>query len=117
MATTDLICLSHLRWDFVYQRPQHLMTRFAKHHRVFFVEEPVVGPGPEHFAVPPSQPPLILAVPQVTAETARDPARLARVQQEWMKELCATHAIDDYVLWYSTPMALSFSRELSPSVV
>ena len=37
----DLICFSHLRWKFVYQRPQHLMSRFAKHRRVFFVEEPL----------------------------------------------------------------------------
>jgi glycosyltransferase involved in cell wall biosynthesis len=117
MPPTDLVCLSHLRWDFVYQRPQHLMTRFAKHHRVFFVEEPVVGPGPEHLAVKAFQPSLILAVPQVTHETARDPARLARLQQQWMHELCAAHGIDDYVLWYSTPMALSFSRELAPALV
>src|SRR3954447_2352899 len=35
----DLICLSHLRWDFVLQRPQHLMSRFARNRRVFFFEE------------------------------------------------------------------------------
>jgi hypothetical protein len=23
----DLVCLSHLAWDFVYQRPQHIMSR------------------------------------------------------------------------------------------
>ena len=38
----DVICLSHLRWDFVFQRPQHLMTRCARDRRVFFVEEPIV---------------------------------------------------------------------------
>ncbi|HEX3129087.1 MAG TPA: hypothetical protein VH394_17270, partial [Thermoanaerobaculia bacterium] len=37
----DLVCLSHLRWDFVYQRPQHLMSRFARDRRVFFFEEPI----------------------------------------------------------------------------
>src|SRR5690349_3666871 len=37
----DLICLSHLRWNFVFQRPQHLMSRYAIARRVFFVEEPV----------------------------------------------------------------------------
>ena len=36
----DILCLSHLRWDFVFQRPQHFLTRFAKHQRVFYVEEP-----------------------------------------------------------------------------
>ena len=39
-----LICFSHLRWDFVFQRPQHLMTRFAKDRRVLFFEEPVTAP-------------------------------------------------------------------------
>ena len=41
--TTDLICFSHLRWDFVFQRPQHLLSRCAKERRVFFVEEPIFG--------------------------------------------------------------------------
>ena len=35
-----IVCLSHLRWDFVYQRPQHLLTRAARQHRVVYVEEP-----------------------------------------------------------------------------
>src|ERR1041385_1812634 len=37
----DLICLSHLRWNFVFQRPQHLMSRFTRQRRVFFIEEPI----------------------------------------------------------------------------
>src|SRR3954451_22344121 len=43
--STDLVCFSHLRWDFVYQRPQHLLTRCARDRRVFFVEEPIFGNG------------------------------------------------------------------------
>src|SRR6185503_11275458 len=39
--STDLVCFSHLRWDFVYQRPQHLLSRCARDRRVFFVEEPI----------------------------------------------------------------------------
>lgn len=38
---TDLICISHLRWDFVWQRPQHVLSRLGAHYRVFFVEEPI----------------------------------------------------------------------------
>src|SRR4051794_31097609 len=38
--TPDLLVFSHLRWDFVFQRPQHLMTRCARHRTVHFVEEP-----------------------------------------------------------------------------
>lgn len=34
---------AHLRWDFVHQRPQHLISRFAREDRVLYVEEPVNG--------------------------------------------------------------------------
>ena len=44
-AQPDLVCFSHLRWDFVFQRPQHLLTRCARDGRVFFVEEPIFGNG------------------------------------------------------------------------
>ncbi|WP_372617130.1 glycosyltransferase family 1 protein [Falsiroseomonas sp.] len=36
-----LLVLSHLRWDFVFQRPQHLMSRAAAAYEVLFLEEPV----------------------------------------------------------------------------
>jgi UDP-galactopyranose mutase len=39
--TYDVLCLSHLRWGFVWQRPQHLLSRCAQDGRVFFFEEPV----------------------------------------------------------------------------
>ncbi|HYF62095.1 MAG TPA: hypothetical protein VD886_04730, partial [Herpetosiphonaceae bacterium] len=41
-----LVVFSHLRWDFVYQRPQHLLSRFAAHRRVIVIEEPIHGAGP-----------------------------------------------------------------------
>ncbi|MGZ6012898.1 MAG: hypothetical protein ACXWK0_13745 [Caulobacteraceae bacterium] len=43
-GSETLICFSHLRWDFVFQRPQHLMTRFAATRRVIYWEEPVSAP-------------------------------------------------------------------------
>jgi glycosyltransferase involved in cell wall biosynthesis len=36
----DLIVLSHLRWDWVWQRPQHLISRIGAGRRTWFVEEP-----------------------------------------------------------------------------
>src|SRR4029450_9424473 len=39
----DLVCFSHLRWSWVYQRPQHLMSRAARDRRVFVFEEPTDG--------------------------------------------------------------------------
>src|SRR5215203_2327789 len=39
-ARPALVCFSHLRWGFVWQRPQHLLTRFARDFDVYFIEEP-----------------------------------------------------------------------------
>lgn len=41
LTMKTLIVFSHLRWNFVFQRPQHLLTRLAKHYKIVFVEEPV----------------------------------------------------------------------------
>jgi len=47
----DLIVFCHLRWDFVYQRPQHIISRLAKEYKVLFIEEPVAfSPGEENSA-------------------------------------------------------------------
>ncbi|MBS1625244.1 MAG: hypothetical protein JST83_14550 [Bacteroidetes bacterium] len=39
--TYDYVVFCHLRWDFVFQRPQHIVSRLAKKGKVLFVEEPV----------------------------------------------------------------------------
>jgi len=46
--TPDLVVLSHLRWTWVWQRPQHLVSRLARMRaatgaRTWFVEEPIAG--------------------------------------------------------------------------
>jgi hypothetical protein len=44
-----IICFSHLRWNLVYQRPHHLMTRFATLSTVFYIEEPVFTNESDHY--------------------------------------------------------------------
>jgi glycosyltransferase involved in cell wall biosynthesis len=48
LHAADLVVLSHLRWNWVWQRPQHLISRLSQGRRAIFVEEPLVGdvPGP-----------------------------------------------------------------------
>ncbi len=65
-----LIVLSHLRWDFVFQRPQHLMQRFARHCRVFFVEEPELSAGPPEMHVRAVATNLFVCRPQTTHRSA-----------------------------------------------
>jgi glycosyltransferase involved in cell wall biosynthesis len=43
LEEADLVVLSHLRWDWVWQRPQHLISRLAEGRRTLFVEEPLVA--------------------------------------------------------------------------
>src|SRR3954451_3494225 len=61
----DFLVLSHLRWDFVYQRPQHLLSRCARQHRVFFVEEPIATDGPMQMDISTPRPGVWVAVPRL----------------------------------------------------
>jgi UDP-galactopyranose mutase len=111
----DLICFSHLRWGFVYQRPQHLMSRFAKHRRVFYIEEPVLdAKTPElKISVCPKTG-VHVVIPALPGESSSD------TQCNWLRQLINSlirdHCIHEYVAWFYTPMALSFADELHPLV-
>lgn len=112
----DLICLSHLRWDFVYQRPQHLMSRFAKNQRVFFVEEPIFTDEPTHLKISPREDHLTVVVPHIS-HSDRDSKSVETIQQEMLSELFNENQIKDFVLWFYTPMAMSFAAHLEPKAV
>jgi UDP-galactopyranose mutase len=111
-AGATLICFSHLRWNFVFQRPQHLMSRFARSMRVIFWEEPVLveALGAAQLAVeicPASG--VEVVVPQLPAQADRsnDAATL--------RQLLDTLALDPagpLIRWYYTPMMLPFSDGL-----
>jgi len=111
----DLVCLSHLRWDFVYQRPQHLMSRFARDRRVFFVEEPIPHDGPPRMEVSERPDAVQVAVPRLPHGLDEQAAEAA--QAELLRGLLDEHGIEDYVLWYYTPMAIAFTHGLAPSAV
>jgi glycosyltransferase involved in cell wall biosynthesis len=111
----DLVCLSHLRWDFVYQRPQHLMSRFARDRRVFFFEEPVFEDGPARLDVSERAGGIRVAVPRLPH--GLPPEEVEAAQRDLLQGLLADHGVADYILWYYTPMALGFSEGLEPSAV
>lgn len=115
MPPVDLVCLSHLRWDFVYQRPQHLMSRFARDRRVFFVEEPLFEDGAARLDVSERPGGIRVAVPHLPQGLA--PAEVDELQGDLLRQLLAAHAVTDYVLWYYTPMALGFAAGLAPAAI
>lgn len=49
----DLVCVSHLWWDWVWQRPQHLLSRLSRSYPTLYLEEPriEIGPPLEEFQV------------------------------------------------------------------
>lgn len=115
LKTPDLVCFSHLRWNFVYQRPQHLLSRSAQDHRVFFVEEPMFSEGPAWLEMSQPQTNLTVVVPHLPS--GLDETMVNEALQRLVNDLFAQYQIHSYMLWYYTPMALNFTRHLKPVVV
>lgn len=110
----DLVCFSHLRWGFVYQRPQHLLSRFAKHTRVFFIEEPIWHDAPDTLVVNKDSKNLYVVVPHL--QNGNNECVNNR-QNQLINQLITSMSINRYFSWYYTPMALPFTETLSPEFV
>ncbi len=108
----DLICFSHLRWNFVFQRPQHLMTRFARHRRVFFFEEPLPSQGTSRLEVSRVTATLWIVTPHLVVDVSSPEGQ--RAQGLLLREFLREHRIERYIAWYYTPMAITFSGCLEP---
>lgn len=109
----DIICFSHLRWDFVFQRPQHLLTRCAKQRRVFFIEEPVYGNCSMRLDVREAEGGVHVVVPQLP-DGLRSEIAINAVMKEMTRQLLIDHDVNEYVFWYYTPMALTFTDHFKP---
>ena len=110
----DLLCFSHLRWNFVYQRPQHLMSRFARDRRVFFFEEPVYdAPSQYNEIFDDPETGVCVVTPHITSDTKNSTEPLRHLLQIFM----ASMNIEEYIAWYYTPLSLSFSDHLEPKLV
>jgi len=109
----DLVCLSHLRWDFVYQRPQHLLSRFARRNRVFFFEEPIFTDGETRLDISPREDNLFVLVPHIS-HVDRKSGNVTDIQRAMLDEIFVSQNIEDFVLWFYTPMAMDFSAHLQP---
>jgi UDP-galactopyranose mutase len=113
----SLICFSHLRWDFVFQRPQHLMSRFACESTVIFWEEP-------HHREDVAEPHLdvrLCAKTDVIVVTPALPAGMDRsTEQQVLKQLLDTFVAGHdgtLVRWYYTPMMLPFSEHVAADCI
>lgn len=114
-----LLCLSHLRWGFVYQRPQHVMSRLARDYHVIFFEEPVFEDLAEDRATPRldhSQPApgIEVIVPRLAHGLSEE--QIAEAQRQLLDEMLLARGDAELLLWYLTPMSLAFTDHLKGNV-
>ncbi|MBC8051466.1 MAG: glycosyltransferase family 1 protein [Sphingobacteriaceae bacterium] len=113
----NLLVFSHLRWDFVFQRPQHLLTRFSKEFNVYFLEEPIhdVTENEESYlSVSKRSDKLWVLVPHLPQDI--DKKQSLKIQKEILKSFLANKSLSDFIFWYYTPMALEFSGDYNPDI-
>jgi hypothetical protein len=104
-----------LRWDLVFQRPQHLMTRFARSMPVFFIEEPAFeGREPPHLKRYTAAENLSIIVPRLPQDLAAGATVAA--QRRLIGDLLREARIYSPLLWYYTPMALQFADTIDAAV-
>jgi UDP-galactopyranose mutase len=120
-----LVCVSHLRWGFVWQRPQHLLARMAQHYRVIYVEEPMADPAitqPELRVYPGRtlQEVTVICLHWSAAEgewIGHNDPRTQAVYEELLSDYCQQEGIVHPLLWLYTPMAQPFVDALLPSLL
>ena len=115
MKKPNLIVFSHLRWGFVFQRPQHLLTRLAQHYQILFIEEPLhqAGPAGIHQSSPAPNITVIQPHTEIDAPGFHD-SQIAPLQ------LLLSTLIDEDerpLVWFYTPMALPLLTPFQPCAV
>jgi UDP-galactopyranose mutase len=112
----SIVAFSHLRWNFVYQRPQHLLSRLAAKRPVFFVEEPEFDPnGPPRWERSEPQTNLVVLRPHTSVKTPGFHADQLPALEPLIMELAAELEERTLVAWLYTPMALPLAQALAPA--
>jgi len=111
----DLVCFSHLRWDFVFQRPQHLLTKFSSVYRIFYIEEPICNSPDEKFSLIPDGKGIWIVKTYLKGDYNKTDCYIR--QRKLLKTLFATMNIRKYILWFYTPMALPVTEEMSADLI
>lgn len=113
---THLICFSHLRWDFVYQRPQHLLTRFARKNTVYFVEEPIFDSDNNmYFSLSKREKNLHVITPHLQANLSE--SEINSILTKLVDQFLQNFELDDCIFWYYTPQALKFTDKHKPKII
>ncbi len=116
-SANDLIVFSHLRWDFVFQRPQHLISRFAKKRRVFFIEEPQFHKSESDVRYLQYHRENGIQVIVPLLPEALGPDEQTESLRDIVNQVIEDENIQDMTCWYYTPMAWPFTNHLDPAAI
>lgn len=106
----SFIVHSHLRWDFVWQRPQQILSRLAQNHPVLFIEEPIYGHATgASLDITNPHTNILRVVPRLDDTYANDYDRseeivLSLLQEQLGNDLLLASLFKNPVLWFYTPM-------------
>jgi len=112
-----LVVFSHLRWNFVFQRPRHLLTGLAAHYRVLFIEEPVHDDGEPRLELTDGGAGISIARPHTPSPSPGFADDQLALIGPMLADHLSRHAIEDYVVWFYTPMAVPLLARLQPLAV
>ncbi|MBE7366477.1 glycosyltransferase [Ramlibacter pallidus] len=110
----SLVVFSHLRWNFVYQRPQHVLSRLALRWPVIFIEEPMPGAGEDRIEFIDAAPGVEVWRPHVRGAAHGFHAEHKAVLQRLVGQAMQKQGLRDYWIWFYTPMALPMAEKLQP---
>src|SRR6266581_835386 len=115
-SPADMLCFSHLRWGFVFQRPQHLMSRFARQKRVFFIEEPEYKDisEPRMNTTVCARSGVVVVTPHLPEQDRHNNNHA--VLESLLNRFLEQENLSRYIAWFYTPMALEFASGISPEV-
>jgi UDP-galactopyranose mutase len=118
MSILPLVVFSHLRWDFVYQRPQHLLSRLGRERPVFVIEEPIYDPNATpHWERQSPHPRVTVLRPHTPClDGGFSDAQLAYLTA-LLEQLVREEKLRRCQLWLYTPMALPLIECFEPEVV
>jgi UDP-galactopyranose mutase len=114
----SIVVFSHLRWNFVYQRPQHLLSRLAATRPVFFIEEPEYDPNaPSRWERNTPSPNVTVLRPHTPVQAPGFHADQLPALEPLIAALGNELSSSTLVAWLYTPMALPLAEALAPTVV
>jgi len=118
LARTPLLVYSHLRWEFVYQRPQHVISRIAQTRPVLFIEEPIGNAQSDSWERSEAAPGVCVYRPRLRGEIKPgfDPANSHRMIA-LLEQLTMHEGICRHTAWLYTPQALQIAHALAPEVL